>query len=139
MDKERAARRLENAHLKIINKLEQVQYPNNWRTSPDKTKASLILIVEEAIILAKIARLKRSYPHMRGALECLYETRGFAEPELVQDISKQAAIASLTYPKYQEDGTPDKNSDIGKFDTSFNRLATFLQSVGQIVRIRLGI
>lgn len=134
MSKEAQVGRLECAHRLIINQLDQIQQPKNWRTDPDKIEASLELAVEEAIVLAGLARLKQSFPHMTAALECLREAKSVADQHVVESISKQAIVASLRYPKYV-----DGDLDLGKFDTPFARFATILQSIGQIVRIRLEI
>ena len=134
MNKEMQIRWLEERHLVVINSLDKIRCPQNWTTDPDKVEASLELIIEEAIILAEIARLKQSFPHMTAALECLREAKSVADQHVVESISKQAIVASLRYSKYV-----DRDLDLGKFDTPFARFATILQSIGQIVRIRLEI
>ncbi len=138
MSKEAQVGRLECTHRLIINQLDQIQQPQNWRTDPDKIEASLELSVEEAIVLAGIARLKQSFPHMTVALECLREAKSAADQDVVLSIFKQAIIASLRYPRYV-DSEADRDLDLGKVDTAFTRFATIMQSVGTIARIRLGL
>ena len=131
-------RGLEERHLVVINSLDKIRCPQNWTTDPDKVEASLELIIEEAIILAEIARLKQSFPHMTAALECLREAKSVADQHVVESILKQAIVASLRYPKYV-DGEADRDLDLGKVDTAFARFATIMQSVGTITRIKLGL
>ncbi|OGD94214.1 hypothetical protein A3A48_02545 [Candidatus Curtissbacteria bacterium RIFCSPLOWO2_01_FULL_37_9] len=138
MNKEARIRRLEENYLVVINSLDETRCPQNWRTNGDKVKASLDLATEEALILAELASLKRSYPHVRGALECLSEANGFASPNLIVDIARQALIASLTYPKYI-DNDASGDLDLGEFDNTFNRFSTFLQSAAAIATIKLGL
>ena len=138
MSKEAQFGLLEDSHRQIIVQLEQIGQPPNWRTNPAKVEASLELTVEEAIILAKIARLEQSFPHMTAALECLREAKSVADQHVVESILKQAIVASLRYPKYV-DGEADRDLDLGKVDSAFARFATIMQSVGTITRIKLGL